>query len=190
MINSNLLDFSNQNLLDSNIVGRSRGGSVNANNGVRRRKRSRSNERYSGVDYAELGQQSAQLTMQIAQQRQQNPNVQKKKELKSVCGRRPLLKKKRGDWDKCVAEYMKSKQPTTPPAESSQSYKQSEPTYTPPSKSSSEKRSDDGNDKKILGMSKSVAIPVIVGVVAIAGFFVYKKFFANSSSATIATPVV
>lgn len=189
MINSNLLDFSNQNLLDSNIVGRSRGGSVNTNKGVRRRKRSRSNERYSGVDYGELGQQSAQLTMQIAQQRQQNPNVQKKKELKSVCGRRPLLKKKRAGWDKCVDDYMKSKQPTTPPVESSQSYKTAEPTYTPPPKSSS-KRSDDVSDKKILGMSKSVAIPVIVGVVAIAGFFVYKKFFANSSSTTIATPVV
>lgn len=28
-----------------------------------------------------------------------------KKDLKSVCGRRPLSKKKRGDYDKCVAEY-------------------------------------------------------------------------------------
>jgi len=200
MINSNVLDFTNSNLLDSNIVGKA---TINSRRGhaYGRRRRNYSNAGGSDIDYGALATATAGLASTIAsrprneskdaakmqkkQMRQEKRSA--KKDLKTVCGRKPLLKKKRGTWDKCVAEYMKTKQPTVPPVESSQSYKTSEPSQDYSSQDTSSKS---GNDGKILGMKQSVAIPVIIGVVAIAGFFVYKKFFANKGASVPAPTAV
>lgn len=194
MINEELLDFTNQNLLDSNIIGKRR-------NTQRRRV-----ERFSGVDYAELGQQSAQLTMQLAQmaqQRKQDPNVQKKKDaklerrerkkdLKTACGskRRPLLKKKRAEWDECVKNYMKEKEPTTPPAQSSEGYKESAPLQTSPSTTSGG-GGGKKTEKKFLGMPQTTGIIVTLVAVGVIGFVGYKMFFANKgAAASAAAPAV
>jgi len=204
MINSDLLDFSNSNLLDSTIVGKS---TVN----LRRRgrghgKRRRFSNAEGGVDYGALATATAGLAATIANrprneakdaakmQKKQGRQAKRteKRDMKTVCGRKPLLKKKRGTWDKCVADYMKNKQPTSTPVDSSESYKAAQNTYSSPSDNYSEqsdyKNKSDG--KKILGMPQKVAIPVIIGVVAIAGFFVYKKFFAKGAVATAAAPAV
>jgi len=190
MINSDLLDCPNNNLLDSNVVGESSIHTRNAINNIGRRQDNHRNsyrrrvDIYSNVDadaIVQAGTVTAGLATALAS-RQQNEAKQarksQRKDNKSACGKKPLFKRKRAEWDKCVQEYVKTKNPTITPAESSQSYKpQSE--QRPPKKES---------DDKILGMSKSVAIPVIVGVVAIAGFFIYKKFFAKSAGASSPSP--
>ncbi len=203
MINSDLLDFSNSNLLDNTIVGKSTVNFRRRGHGKRRghgrgrhRKPNFSNAGGGGnVDYGAIATATAGLASTLASRQ---PNTAKqaakavKKENKSVCGRRPLLKKKRATWDKCVADYMKSKNPTTTPVDSSESYKtEAPPSYSPPPSDNYNNSSDDKKKKsgdKILGMPKNVAIPVIVGVVAIAGFFVYKQFFAKGVAA--AAPAV
>jgi len=194
MINSDLLDCPNNNLLDSNVVGESSIHTRNAINNIGRRQDNHRNsyrrrvDIYSNVDaetIASIGTTAASLGGALASRQRNTAKDEAKqarksqrKDNKSACGKKPLFKRKRAEWDKCVQEYVKTKNPTITPAESSQSYKpQSE--QRPPKKES---------DDKILGMSKSVAIPVIVGVVAIAGFFIYKKFFAKSAGASSPSP--
>ena len=200
MINEELLDFTNENLLDSNIVGK-------------RRNYQRSRQRFSnqdgggggGVDYGALATATAGLASTIANRprneakdaaRGQKKQVRQerratKKDMKTVCGRKPLLKKKRGEWDKCVADYMKQKQPTTPPAESSQTYKSSSPQdYSQPSSDSS---SDKKTEKKFLGMPQTTGIIVALVAVGVIGFVGYKMFFAKKGAAAAtpaATPTV
>lgn len=89
-----------------------------------------------------------------------------KSELKSVCGRKPLLfKKKKQAYQKCVDNYLKTKSeaskpaPTPPPP----------PSYTPPPSS---RVADSG--KKFLGMPMGVGITVAVLATAAIGFGVYK----------------
>lgn len=189
MINADLLDCPNKNLLDSNIAGSSR----NSGRAYGRRRRIDVYSNASDVDYGALATATVGLGSAIASRQ---PNEAKrerkaqKKDMKMSCGRKPLLKKKRGAWDACVKDYMKAKEPTSTPVESSQSYKSNTQSERPSRRSSSS--SSDSEETKILGMKKSIAIPVIVGVVAIAGFFVYKKFFAKgvASATPAATPSV
>lgn len=205
MINEELLDFTNQNLLDSNIVGNRRHKGM----GRRRSERMSGND---GVDYAALANATAGLAATIASRprneakdaaKMQKKQVRQerraaKKDMKSVCGRKPLLKKKRGEWDKCVADYMKNKQPTTTPAESSETYKSSAPPtqdYSTPrqdySRPSSDSSSDKKTEKKFLGMPQTTGIIVTLVAVGVIGFVGYKMFFANKgAAASAAAPAV
>jgi hypothetical protein len=188
MMNSDILDFTNSNLLDSNIVGK-----ATANSRRRHGRRRGRNERYSNAVDPEMVNAGVQATVGLASAlASRKPNEAKqasrasKKDMKNVCGRRPLLKKKREGWDKCVAEYMKTKQPTTTPAESSESYK----TSSPSQESSSKTKSDEEPKKKFLGMPQTTGIIVTVLGVAVIGFFGYKMFFANKGAAAAPAPAV
>lgn len=196
MINEELLDFTNQNLLDSNIIGK------------RRNIQHRRSERFSGndgVDYGALATATAGLASTIASRprneakdaaKMQKKQVRQerratKKDMKSVCGRKPLLKKKRGEWDKCVADYMKNKQPTTPPVESSETYKSSSAPSQDYSRPSSDSLSDKKTEKKFLGMPQTTGIIVTLVAVGVIGFVGYKMFFANKgAAASAAAPAV
>lgn len=86
----------------------------------------------------------------------------KKRELKDVCGRRPVLKKNRASWDRCVANY--NSQMTSVSTRSSS--EDAPIVVTPPTPPAN-------NNKKIL-------IYVGIGaVVLVAGYFLYKKKFAK-----------
>lgn len=195
MINEELLDFTNQNLLDSNIIGK--------------RRNTQRSRRYSNaggdVDYGALATATAGLASTIASRprneakdaaKMQKKQVRQerratKKDMKSVCGRKPLLKKKRGEWDKCVADYMKNKQPTTPPVESSETYKSSSAPSQDYSRPSSDSSSDKKTEKKFLGMPQTTGIIVTLVAVGVIGFVGYKMFFANKgAAASAAAPAV
>jgi hypothetical protein len=79
-----------------------------------------------------------------------------KKQLKAVCGRRPVLKKKRGTYDACVKEFMQ------------RNYSPSTRSNTTPTPQFEEPK----NNKVILYVGIGVAVLV-------AGFIVYKVKFAK-----------
>jgi hypothetical protein len=139
-----------------------------------------------------------------------------KKALKAVCGRKPLLKKKRGDYDKCVAEYKandggasKEKTETTTPT--------TEATATEPKKDITATTTDvktdvktdtkpdetkgggtspatdtkgvgagDGDEKKILGMKPMVAYGVFALVAVGVGLLIWKMSSKGTPAAATA----
>jgi len=119
---------------------------------------------------AEQIQQGVDVATQVGGIVSQLPKNQAKKDLKAVCGRRPLLRKKRANWDKCVAEYNQQK---------NQAPQQQETNYTP----SNNKPEPD--EKKFY--QKPLFIGGVVLVLAVGGFFAYKKFF---NKAPVAVPSV
>lgn len=93
----------------------------------------------------------------------------KNQDVKAVCGRRPLLKKNRATWDKCAADYAQSKN-VPPPSQDNQSYKNNNDTPPPV------------EEKKFY--QKPLFI-ISVTLVAVGGFFAYKKFLKKTQ-----TPVI
>lgn len=114
---------------------------------------------------AEQIQQGVDVATQVGGIVSQLPKNQSKKDLKSVCGRRPLLRKKRAEWDKCAAEYTRSK---NQPIESKYQ----------PTQSSVETPSDVTDEKKFY--QQPLFIGGVVLVLAVGGFFAYKKFFKKT----------
>jgi len=96
-----------------------------------------------------------------------SPAGQSKKELKAVCGRKPLLKKNKAKYQECVTKYIASKQA---------------PVYTPPPVDRSVTPPPVADDK-ILGMPKPLAIGL--GIVLLAGlsFVGYKMYKARAVKA-------
>lgn len=81
----------------------------------------------------------------------QNPEkAQARKDLKSVCGRKPLSKKKRAEYDACVEKFQLGK--TSAPAPSN------EPVVEPPK-----------------GLSRNTWIVIGIGAVAVIGYILVKK---------------
>ncbi len=81
----------------------------------------------------------------------QNPEkAQARKDLKSVCGRKPLSKKKRAEYDACVKNFQLGK--TSAPAPSN------EPVVEPPK-----------------GLSRNTWIVIGIGAVAVLGYILVKK---------------
>lgn len=148
MLNGNSLDCSNKSLLDSNFL--------------------TEDTFYNAVD-PEVVSAGVQTAAALAAAAKDRPRNTVKKDLKAVCGRKPLLKKKRAEWDKCASDYMKSKS--------------SESTSSQSSASEAAKYIDEPTkeEKKFLGMPMGVGVTVTVVAVAAIGFFAYKTIFANKS---------
>lgn len=86
---------------------------------------------------------------------------EKRRELKDVCGRKPLLKKNRDEWNKCVSNYN-----AQIASASTRSASATTPVSVPPTPPAN-------NNKKIL-------LYVGIGaVVLVAGYMIYKKKFAK-----------
>jgi hypothetical protein len=98
---------------------------------------------------------------QVAQMKAQKK--QQKLELREVCGRKPLLKAKQGEYNKCVENYNKGKMGT-------------------PSTASGGGGEVGGTTQQPQGMSMTTKVLIGVGV-AVVGFFVYKKFFKAKATA-------
>lgn len=119
----------------------------------------------------EMIQAGAALTAGLISTMANKSKDPNKMELKSACGRKPLLNigGKKDKYQKCVSDYLKQKaeasRPSPPPA----------PTYTPPVTSQRTYASDDKTKKKkFLGMPMGVGITVTVLAAAAIGFGVYK----------------
>ena len=82
-----------------------------------------------------------------------------KRELKQVCGRRPLFKKNRGEYDKCKKEFYMG----SGGFKSGGTQQQPMPTYTPP--------------PPPRGMSTTAKVGIALGIVAlgVGGYFLYKR---------------
>lgn len=97
-----------------------------------------------------------------------SPAGQSKKELKAVCGRKPLLRKNKAKYQECVNKYLASKQPVAPAYNPSSDRSVNLPPVA---------------DDKILGMPKPLAIGL--GVVLAIGvtFIAVKVYKANAVKA-------
>jgi len=82
-----------------------------------------------------------------------------KRELKNVCGRRPLFKKNRGEYDKCKKEFYMG----SGGFKSGGTQQTPMPTYTPP--------------PPPRGMSTTAKVGIALGIVAlgVGGYFLYKR---------------
>ncbi len=121
----------------------------------------------------------------IVQARRNSPKGQAKQDVKSACGRKPLLPGKRGPWNQCVAEYAKQKTASIAPDTSAPK---------PTSKSTNPKSADSyvkhtAKDDKILGINKTAVIVGSVILVLGGAAFVYFKFFKKGAAAPVAAPV-
>ena len=86
----------------------------------------------------------------------------RRKQLKDVCGRKPVLKKKRGEYDKCVAQYNANKIGGGSPQDSPQE-----------TRTTTQQQQDD--EKPSVFTTKNIVIGVVVlGVIATA-FIGFKK---------------
>lgn len=113
----------------------------------------------------EMIQAGVTATAGIATAIANRPKSATQQDLKAVCGRKPLLmKKKKEAYQKCVDNYLRTKSAASQPTP--------QPTYTPPP--SSYKTSSKPEGKKFLGMPMGVGITVAVLATAAIGFGVYK----------------
>jgi hypothetical protein len=87
---------------------------------------------------------------------------QKQLELREVCGRKPLLKKKQPEYNKCVENYNTGKAGGGAPTSGGTGGGTPPPTPQ--------------------GMSTTTKVLIGVGVLVV-GFFVYKKFFKAKATA-------
>jgi len=97
---------------------------------------------------------------QVAQMRASKK--QQQLELREVCGRKPLLKKKQPEYNKCVENYNKGKAGGGAPTSAGGG--EGTPSASPQ------------------GMSTTTKVLIGVGVLVV-GFFVYKKFFKAKATA-------
>jgi len=125
------------------------------------------NETYSAdanVDYAKLATDVIGLGTQVAgavkadKQSQVGAGITKK-ELKSVCGRKPLFKKKKAQWQQCADKYIASKNAQNKAPESSSPSAQEVQDKINALKLA-QKEKDKAN--KFLGMPKGLGIAVAV----------------------------
>lgn len=101
--------------------------------------------------------------IQGQQQRRATQEGQDKIAMRKMCGRKPLIgKKKKAEYQKCVSDFIKSKQSNQP---------QYTPDYSPQQRVLSPDVSGDG---KVLGLPKGVAIAIGVVVLAVGGYFAVK----------------
>jgi hypothetical protein len=99
------------------------------------------------------------------QQKRATQAGQDKIAMRNLCGRKPILgKKKKAEYQKCVSDFMKSKQVSQTPVMPPEYYQQQQRMMNP---------TPEGDDK-IMGMPKGVAIALGVVVLAVGGFFAYK----------------
>jgi cytoskeletal protein RodZ len=183
MLNSSNMDCSNMGLLDNNFIEQN----YSYSNGRRRnRGRGRGNENYSNAVSQETIQAGTQATTAVVSalaSRQPNAGKQaaraQKKEFKSVCGRKPLSKKKQGAWQDCVNKYTATKSPAA---------STSIDTNPSPAADYGSSRTSSGNDGS--GEKKFYQKPLFIGtavvVVVLCGFLLYTKVFKK---APIAVPV-
>jgi len=184
MLDSSLMDCSNMGLLDNNFIEQN----YSYISGGRRNARRGRNENYSNAVSAETVNAGIGAATSIAGAfASKQPNASKqaaraqKKEFKSACGRKPILKKKQGAWQDCVNKYVASKNPapvTAPVADTTPS----------PAADYGASRTSSGNgsdEKKFY--QKPLFIATAVVVVLAGGFLLYKKF---SSKAPVAIPAV
>jgi len=118
----------------------------------------------SNVDYVKLATQAVQIGTQVAGAVKENKQTQvgggvSKGELKSVCGRKPIFKKKKAQWQQCADKYIASKnaQPSSP---SSSSPSAQEVQDKIDALKLAQKEKDKAN--KFLGMPKGLGIAVAV----------------------------
>ena len=130
----------------------------------------------SNVDYGQLATQALTIGTQVAgavkagkESESQSGAGITKKELKSVCGRRPILKKKRAEWQKCADSYISSKQSATS--------KEKSPSSTDVQNQINTLKAEQKDKSKFLGMPKSVGITVAVlgGIALLVGGVVLIK---------------
>jgi len=115
----------------------------------------------------EMIKAGAALTAGLISTVANRPRNTAKDEVKSVCGRKPLLgKAKKAAYQKCLDNYLKTKAAASQPAP--------QPPYTPPPMERSYATPPAPEKKKFLGMPMGVGITVTVLVVAAIGFGVYK----------------
>lgn len=116
----------------------------------------------------EMIQAGAALTAGLISTAANRPRNTAKDEVKSACGRKPLLgKAKKAAYQKCVNDYLKTKAAASAPAP--------QPSYTPPVTSERSYTPPPAPEKKkFLGMPMGVGITVTVLAVAAIGFGVYK----------------
>jgi hypothetical protein len=180
MLDSSNMDCSNMGLLDNNFIEQNYS---YANGRSRNKGRSRGNENYS--NYTVNSEDIASTAQVLTALANRQPNVAKqsakaqKKEFKSVCGRKPLLKKKQAAWQECVNKYTSTKSPSVSTTD----------TTTSPAADYGESRSSSGSssdEKKFY--QKPLFIGSAVVVVVLGGFLLYKKF--SSKAPIIAVPTV
>lgn len=88
-----------------------------------------------------------------------------KKTLKEVCGKRPLLKKNRTEYDKCVSNYNTSIRSIE----------------TKQTQQNDNQKNKDVNENTVKGDNKKMLMYIGIGaLVLIAGYVIYKKKFAKS----------
>lgn len=105
---------------------------------------------------------------------------------KSACGRKPMLPGKRKKvWEKCVAEYVKTKGSNVTPTPSSVSNNDS-PTVDNYAASRVSNDSSYGSKKFI---SSPLGITLMVGAVLVVGFIGYKYMFGNKNIVAPTLPV-
>jgi len=118
----------------------------------------------SNVDYGQLATQTIGLATQVAGAVKANKESQAgasitKKELKSVCGRKPIFKKKKAKWQECADKYIASKNAQNKAPESSSPSAQEVQDKIDALKLA-QKEKDKAN--KFLGMPKGLGIAVAV----------------------------
>lgn len=187
MVDTNQMDCSNMGLLDGNFIRQN----YPRQSGRRSTKRMGRKENYSNIaisaDTVNAGIGAAtSIAGAFTKSDAQKAAKAQKKEYKNVCGRRPILKKKRAAWQECVNKYVALKNPApapTPDAPTTPDNATSQLDAYAASKVSS----GDGSDGEKKFYQKPLFIGTAVVVVVLGGFLIYTKFIKK---APIAIPTV
>lgn len=101
--------------------------------------------------------------IQGIQQKRATQEGQDKIAMRKMCGRKPLIgNKKKAEYQKCVSDFIKSKQQST------------QQQYVPDPSQQRTVSPDASGDGKVLGVPKGVAIAIGVVVLAVGGYFAIK----------------
>lgn len=106
---------------------------------------------------------TATAIIQGIQQKRATQEGQDKIAMRKMCGRKPLIgNKKKAEYQKCVSDFIKSKQQST------------QQQYVPDPSQQRTVSPDASGDGKVLGVPKGVAIAIGVVVLAVGGYFAVK----------------
>ena len=177
MVDLSQMDCSNVGLFDNNFIGQNYSYATGRRSG---RVRSEDYSNAVSEETIQAGLGAATALASVAANKQ--PNVAKqarkatKKENKSVCGRRPLSKKKRAVWQECVNKYTASKNSVA---------SSSIPDSTPsPAVDYASSRTSNNSDSNNSTQKKFYQKPLFIGtaviVVVLGGFLIYSKFIKKA----------
>ena len=106
------------------------------------------------------------------------PKTADQQDIKNHCGRKPILKKKRKVWQKCVDDYTAQKNAAVAAASNTNNQT--------PAVDYAKQQSTTTNTDRTTNKPKGLSKPIIIGIVAtsavtllVGGYFIYTKYFAG-----------